>query len=429
MAVLSIGISYKTAPIEVRERLTITAGELPGALTMLGERFGSGVVLSTCNRTEVYISHAGSDTTADDVVQIVLRAKGYPAGESVPPFHHSVGMHAVRHLYRVAAGTDSMIVGESQVLGQVRGAMQAAREAGTLDTSLARLFDSAVAVGRRARRETGIGRNAVSISSAGVALAREKLGGLGAHTVLVVSAGEAGKLAARHVVEYGAGRLLVTNRSPQRAAEVAAQLGGTAVPFEALGDALAESDLVVSSSGSPGYLIDRPTVEAALRQRGERPMVFIDIAVPRDIDPAIAELPGVYVYDIDDLQTVAEGNLQGRVAEVEQVERIVEEETARFAAWWRAREAVPTIAALRKHAGDIRDAEVARTFARLPGLGEEERRRIEAMSNAIVKRILHEPITRLRDGGRGARYVEAMQELFDLPNPAAESPDPPPPPA
>ncbi|MSQ61141.1 MAG: glutamyl-tRNA reductase [Dehalococcoidia bacterium] len=421
MAIISIGLSHRTAPVALRERLAFTPEEMPGALTALRERFGGGVILSTCNRMEAYVSAAGGESQ-DDLAGAILRLKGFPADEAQPGFGRLTGMHAVRHLYRVAAGIDSMVIGESQIAGQVRDAMLAAEEQGALDPTLRRLFHSAVGVGRRARHETAIGRETVSVSSTAVQLVRRLLGDLSTLTVLLVSAGEAGKLAARHIQEFGANRLLVTNRSPERAQELVANLGGRAIPFAELGDALSEADVVLSSSAAEHYLIDRAVVEAALHRRGERPLLFIDIAVPRDVDPAVAELPGVHLYDIDAIQAIAEENLKTRSGEVDKVERIVEEETTRFAEWWRAREVIPTIAALRTRAEEIREAELARTLARLPGLGEEDRRRIEAMSAAMMKRLLHDPIATLRRR-KGSRYVEALQELFNLPGNAAREAD------
>ena len=421
MAIVSIGLSHRTAPVALRERLAFTPEEMPAALAALRERFGSGVILATCNRMEAYVTAAGPESQ-DDLAGAILRLKGIPADEAPPGFGRLTGMHAVRHLYRVATGVDSMVIGEAQIAGQVRDAMLAADEQGALDPTLRRLFHSAIGVGRRARNETAIGRETVSVSSTAVQLARRLLGDLSTLTVLLVSAGEAGKLAARHVQEFGANRLLVTNRSPERAQDLVAKLGGRAIPFAELGDALAEADVVLSSSAAEHYLIDRAMVEAALHRRGERPLLFIDIAVPRDVDPAVAELPGVHVYDIDDIQAIAQENLKTRSGEVDKVERIVEEETSRFAEWWRAREVIPTIAALRTRAEEIREAELARTLPRLTDLSEEDRRRIEAMSVAMVKRLLHEPIATLRSR-QGTRYVETLQELFRLPDNAGGEAD------
>ena len=421
MAIVSIVLSHRTAPVALRERLAFTPEEMPGALAVLRERFGGGVILSTCNRMEAYVTAAGSESQ-DDLAGAILRLKGFPSDEAQPAFGRLTGMHAVRHLCRVAAGIDSMVIGEAQIAGQVRDAMLTAEEQGALDPTLRRLFHSAVGVGRRARNETAIGRETVSVSSTAVQLAQRLLGDLSTLTVLLVSAGEAGKLAARHVQEFGANRLLVTNRSPERARELVAKLGGRAIPFGELGDALAEADVVLSSSAAEHYLIDRAMVEAALHRRGERPMLFIDIAVPRDVDLAVAELPGVHLYDIDAIQAIAGENLKTRSGEVDKVEHIVEEETSRFAEWWRAREVIPTIAALRTRAEEIREGELTRTLARLPGLGEEERRRIEAMSAAMMKRLLHDPIATLRRR-QGSRYVEAAQELFNLAENAAEEAD------
>lgn len=408
MHITLVGISHKTAPVAERERFAFAPEELSAALPRFG---GAAVLLSTCNRTEVYLT-AHHPIAAGSVIAILRELKG---GADVPDdaFYHLTDHEAARHLFRVAAGIESMVLGEAEILGQVRAAFAASTSAGSHNAVLSQLFHQAIRVGRRARSETHIGRHAVSVSSTAVALARRTLGDLSSRTVLVVSAGEAGKLAARSLVQSGAARLLVTNRSRERARELAADLGGQPVPFDRLGAALAEADIVISSSAAPEFLIGPGDVSRALAARNGRPLMLIDIAVPRDVDPAVRALPQAHVYDIDDLQAAVEANRSSREREVAKVERIVDEGVARFTAWLRTRGVVPTVAALRERADALREAELARTLKRLPELTHKERAALEAMAGALVKKLLHDPIDRLK-GSDGERYVGALRELFAL---------------
>jgi glutamyl-tRNA reductase len=306
-----------------------------------------------------------------------------------------------------------MVLGEAEILGQVRVAFAAATQAGTHNAVLSQLFHEAIRAGRRARSETHIGRNAVSVSSTAVALAKRTLGGLESRTVLVVSAGEAGKLAARNLAKHGASRLLVTNRSRERARELAADLEGDVVAFDKLGTAMSDADIVISASSAPEFLIEVKHVQQALESRNGRPLLLIDIAVPRDIDPVVREFPQVHLYDIDDLQAAVEENRSSRRAEVARVEKIVDEAVARFSAWLRERGVVPTVAALRERADVLRDEEIERTLRKLPDLTQKERAAVEAMATALVKKLLHDPIGRLK-GPDGERYVGSLRELFAL---------------
>ena len=408
MEIILVGISHKTAPVAVRERFAFSSEELPDALPRFG---GAVAVLSTCNRTEVYLA-VPHTVTAKSVIALLRELKG-DVDAPDDAFYHSTGDEATRHLYRVAAGIESMVLGESEILGQVRAAFSAATAAGTHNAVLSRLFHGAIRSGRRARSQTHIGRHAVSISSTAVALARRTLGDLSNRSVLVVSAGEAGKLAARSLAQSGASKLLVTNRTASRARELAADLDGKAVPFKELKQAMADSDIVISSSAAPDFLISKNDVVGAMRGRNGRELLLIDIAVPRDVDPAVRELPGVHLYDIDDLQALIEQNMNARRREVANVERIVDEELDRFGEWLRARGVVPTVTALLASAEEARQTEVARTFKRLKDLTPQQRERVEAMTNALVKKLLHDPITRLR-GADGERYVGAVRELFSL---------------
>ena len=408
MHITVVGISHKTAPVAVRERYAFAPEESLAALPRFG---GAAVLLSTCNRTEVYLT-AHHPITAGSVIALLRELKG--DGEAPDDaFYHFTDLDAARHLFRVAASIESMVLGESEILGQVRSAFTGATTAGTHNAVLSRLFHAAVRAGRRARSETNIGRHAVSVSSTAVALARRILGDLSCRTVLVVSAGEAGKLAARGLAASGASRLLVTSRTAGRAQELAADLGGEAIPFERLGQALAEADIVISSSAAPDYLIGRDHVAQATAQRDGRPLLLIDIAVPRDVNPAVRELPLVHLYDIDDLQALVEENKNARRSEVAKAEHIVEEELQRFSQWLGSRGVVPTVAALRARADALREEEMARTVKRLGDLTPQQQAGVEAMTNALVKKLFHDPIARLK-GEDGERYAPVVRELFDL---------------
>jgi glutamyl-tRNA reductase len=407
-----VGISHKTAPVAVREHFAFGADELPGVLSRLSERYDGAAVLSTCNRTEVYVAGPRGISDPRGVVALLSELKGEPPAEGAP-FSALTGKEAARHLFRVAAGVDSMVIGESEILGQVRAAFAAATLAGTHTLALSRLFHDAIRVGRRARSQTRIGRLAVSVSSTAVSLARQTFGDLSRRTVLVVSAGEAGKLTARSLAESGVARLVVTSRSAERASALAAELGGEAAPFETIAETMASADIVITSTGSPHFLISAELVEQAMARRGGGPLLIIDIAVPRDVDPAVRELPGVLLYDIDDLQGLAQANLHVRRSELQQVEAIVEEGVAKYSDWTHSLEVVPTVSALRSRAEAVRLTELERTLAKTK-MSANDRRRVEAMSTAIVKKLLHGPISHLKTRGEGERYIEATRALFGL---------------
>jgi glutamyl-tRNA reductase len=408
MHITLVGINHTTAPVALRERFIFTPEELPSVLTRFA---GAAVLLSTCNRTEVYLA-SHHPIAASSVIALLRELKDVPdVADDV--FYHYSGQDAVRHLFRVAAGVESMVLGEAEILGQVRGAFAAATAAGTHNAVLSQLFHEAIRVGRRARTDTAIGHHAVSVSSTAVALAKQVIGDLDSRTVLVVSAGETGKLTARNLARNGASRLLVANRRPERAKALAAELDGVPVPFEKLPSAMADADIVISSSAATEFLIGRDEVTQAVAGRNGRPLLLIDIAVPRDIDPAVREFPQVHLYDIDDLQAVVEENRNSRRKEVAKVHAIVDEGVDRFSAWLRERGVVPTVAALRERADALREAELARTLKRAPELTAQQRAAVDAMANALVKKLLHEPIARLK-GADGERYVGTLRELFAL---------------
>jgi len=407
-----VGVNHRTAPVEEREKVAFSAEDLPAALTRLDGELGGAVILSTCNRTELYATTDGDVSHAERLLIALTACKGTQLDPRLTYFlTHD---EAVRHLFRVAAGVDSMVLGESQILGQVRDAMSAGTQAGSLNSVLSRLFHCALRVGKRARSQTKISRYSVSVSSAAVALARKTVGALDGKTVLVMSAGSTGKLTARSLADCGAARILVANRTPKRAAALADSIGGRAVPFSGLPRALAASDVVISGTGAEGFVLGPELVAPAAAGRNGSALVLIDIAVPRDIDPAVREIPGVRLFDIDDVEAVSRASMRGRRREVLRVEAHVEDEVEDFVTWWRSLDVVPAIAALRERAEELRRRETERALRRLPDLSDEERERIDAMTRAIVKKMLDRPIARLKNGGDAGAYMEALQDLFEL---------------
>jgi glutamyl-tRNA reductase len=412
-----VGLNHFTSPVEEREQLAFSRQDLPNALAVMGEVLRGAVIISTCNRTELYATVPQGPTQAQRLIKLLNAAKGTDIDESHFYFHQHD--EAVRHLFRVAAGIDSMVLGESQILGQVRDAMSAATEAGALNGVLSRVSHSAISVGKRARSETHIGRHAVSVGSAAVALARKTLGNLADKTVLVISAGSMGKLAARSLAENAGARIVVANRTRERALDLAREIGpnAEAVSLSQLNEALASADIVISGTGAGGFILGQAEVSPIMAGRNGRCLLFIDIAVPRDIDPAVGDISGVSVFDIDDIEAVTNNGLNGRKRELHRVEAIVEEEVTAFLDWWRSLDVVPVIAALRERAESIRQKELDRALRRLPALDDDSRRRIEAMTSAIVKKMLDRPIARLKDGADKGLYIEALQDLFDVQRP------------
>lgn len=419
LVVTCVGLNHRTAPLPEREKLTFSTEELPAVLSRLHDEFGAAVILSTCNRTELYVTTDGDVSQAERLLGSLAACKGTQVHPRLTYFlAHD---EAVRHLFRVAAGVDSMVLGESQILGQVRDAMSAATEAGSLNGVLSRLLHSAIRVGKRARSQTDIGRYCVSVSSAAVALARQTVGTLEERTVLVISAGSTGELAAHSLAECGAARILVTNRTAERATALAGEIGGQAVPFSRLAWALAESDIVISGTGADQFILGPEQIASTVTNRDGRELVLIDIAVPRDVDPAVGQLPGVRLFDIDDIQAVSRAGMRGRRRQVLRVEAHVEDEVDDFMDWWRSLDVLPAITALRQRAEDVRRRELERTLRGLPDLDDEHRARIEAMSRAIVKKMLDRPIARLKDGADSGLYVEALRDLFGVrPGPSRE---------
>ena len=418
MHLVVIGLNHKTAPVALREKLSVSEGQLPDALKDLASREGISecLILSTCNRTEVY---AYTATKADDAVITNWMGEFFAVAviEFEPLIYSWSGHKAVEHVFRVAAGIDSMVLGEAQILGQVKTAYAAAIQAGTTGTLLGGLFQQAISVGKRARTETEIGRGAFSVGSVAVGLAKSIFDELKERVVLIVGAGEMGELTATHLLASGATTLLVANRTYERAVGLAERFGGRAVNFEDMQSAMQSADIVITSTGADEPIISRKIVSAVMHARRGRPLFFIDIAVPRDVEPGVGTLDGVFVYDIDDLQAAVESHVAQRRGEVMKVEEIIGAEVADFIVRFRALDAVPVITALRYKFEGIRLQELKRLNERLSRLTPEELELIDTTTRSIINRICHTPMLQIKDYAAredSSTRLDAIRELFGI---------------
>jgi glutamyl-tRNA reductase len=399
-----VGISHHNTPVELRERAALDRERASELARRLAGDTGEAVCLSTCNRTELYLAEESAEEGARKAEAALLALEA----ELGPALYRLRDEAAALHLFRVAAGLDSMVPGEGEILGQVRTAY----EAGSTGRVLDRLFRDALRAGRRARTETAIGESPASVSSAAAALAEQVFGDLAGRRVLLIGAGKVGELALRNLASRGAEVAFVANRSIDRAEELAAGFGGTALPLDRVEDELTRADVVLSSTSAPGWMVERRTVERALPARRGRPLFLIDLAVPRDLDPSIHELDGCYLYDIDDLQAVVAETLAGRRREAERAESIVAAEADRFREWQAALDVVPAIASLRARAEEIRTAELRRAK-----LTESERRAAESVTTAVLNKLLHLPTIRMKEAAAaadGVIYADAVRHLFGL---------------
>jgi glutamyl-tRNA reductase len=416
--IIVIGVSHRTAPLPVREALAFPRDQLRDALLRLRAETGAGevMILSTCNRVELYARQ--DDPGAVDALESFLaRYHARDGRELQAVLYRYADADAIRHAFRVAASLESMVIGEPQILGQVKEAYQAAEDAGTLGSALNALRNRSLAAAKRVRTETGIGRNAVSVSYVAVELARKIFGELKDKNVLLVGAGKMSELAARHLVRSGGRATVLGGRTFEKAAELAAALGGKAAPLESLRDELARTDIVISGTGAPGIVIQEADVEsarAARRGRHARPLFLIDIAVPRDIDPAVRKIGGVFLYDLDDLKTVAEANLRERLKESAAAEALVEREVREFLDWQKAREVVPLLNELRRRAEEIRRHELAKARRRIGPLTAEQDEAIEAATTAIVNKLLHSPTVHLKEAARESDAPEQLSLIRKL---------------
>jgi glutamyl-tRNA reductase len=416
---LALGVSHKTAPLELRERLALTEGRSVGVLGELtsSEQVREAAAISTCNRTELYLVVSDPVEAESVALGVLSRQADIRPTELLGHLYSLRAGEATRHLFRVTAGLDSMIVGEAEIQGQVKRAYELALVEGATGPILNRLFRGALTAGGRAREETGVSEKGLSISSVAVELAQRTLGDLGQRRVLVIGAGETSELVARALVARGVATVFIANRHYDRAIGLAQRFGGEAVRFDELPVQLASADIVVSATNSPHHILERDDLEQVMIGRDGRPLLLVDIAVPRDVEPSCREIAGVSLHDVDDVQQIVERNASGREAEAKRAETILDAEQRRFERWLASLEVVPTIASLRERAEEIVRRVLAENESRWEGLTEADRERLEQMARAIAGRLLHEPTLRMkRAAGSEEAYlhVTALRVLFGL---------------
>jgi glutamyl-tRNA reductase len=400
MSLVLLGINHNTAPIEVRERLAIAPSRLADATRALAHQPGirEALILSTCNRVELLTVQDGAQSNAETpgTLNFLYEYLNIPATDLQPHLYEFREREAIRHLFRVASSLDSMVVGEPQILGQVKASYTVAREVGAVSTTLEGLLQRAFTVAKRVRNETQIGSSSVSIASVAVDLARKIFDSLEGKTVLLVGAGKMSELAARHLIQQGAANILVANRTQSRAEQIAKDFKGQIIPFDQIYEQADRADIVITSTGAPQKLFGRSHGQHFLHRRRNRPMFFIDIAVPRDVDPAMNDVEGCFVYDIDDLQQVAQANLADRGREAEAAETIVTREVDKYQQRLQSRDAVPAIVTLQQNAEAIREAELARSAKRLATLTPDQQAAVEALTRSLTAKLLHPQLVALR---------------------------------
>ena len=417
MHLLLLGISHRTAPVELRERLDFQTRGLESALRALVSRRVAceAVIVSTCNRAELYAACEDAGAARDAMASFVSEYHGVDRTAIAPHLYDETDLDAARHLFRVAAGLDSLVVGEPQILGQVKEAHTAANAAHTSGALLNRLFHASFGVGKRVRTETGLGAGAVSVSFAAVSLAKKIFGDLKGLNVLVVGAGEMGKLTALHMKSQGVHQVTIVSRTMAHAARTAEAIGGAAAaPMEDLDGLLGRADIVITATGAATAVLTKAHIEAVMRPRRNRPLFMIDIAMPRDVEPAAGDIEQVFLYNIDDLQATVRENLARRASEVARAETIVSDEVDKFGQWLRSRNAIPTVVALRQHFETIRRAELDRLASTLP---PEMRGRVEDITRLMIEKLLLMPTEQLKsstDRETAAAYGDMLTRLFGL---------------
>jgi glutamyl-tRNA reductase len=419
VSVVVIGLNHRTAPLDLLERMAVDDAHLGKALGDLcgREQISEALVLSTCNRTEVYAVAERFHGAYSDIRGFLADFSFLPPEAFADHLYVHYDTAAVTHLFGVTSGIDSAVLGETEIQGQVKRAWERARDEGAAGPTLNLLMRHALEAGKRARTETAIGRHVASVSQAAVAMAGERLGGVAGRTVLVLGAGEMGEGMAVALAGAGVGTILVANRTPARAAELAARVGGRAVPLVDLPDRLADADVLLTSTGAQAPLVTRPDVEPIMAARADRPLLIVDIAVPRDVDPAVADVPGVTLLDMDDLRSFAECGVAERRREVAVVDKLLNEELERYLVATSAREVAPMIVALRQRAEAVRASELDRFRGRYDDLDARQLDMVEAVTRGLVAKLLHQPTVVLKDAAgspRGDRLVAALRELFEI---------------
>lgn len=417
MELVVIGLSHHTAPVALREQIAFTSEQAEDTLRAAGfeESMPERLLLSTCNRTELYALVETPETSRELFLDLVRRQRGIELEEHGAALYCHHGQDMVEHLFRVASSIDSMIVGEVQILGQVHDAFEIARRAGSTGPLMHRLLEAAFRVGKRVRTETEIAIGAVSVSYAAVTLASRIFSDLDKRAALLVGSGETGALAARHLLDMGIGQITVTNRTFERATALAAELGAVAVPFESLEDAMSTASIVVTATASPEPVISRDLVKHVLAGRKNRPLLILDIAVPRDVEPSVREIPNVFLYDIDAIEGLVKENLERRRREIPRVEGIIREEMELFLRWYGGLEVTPVIRELREHYERVRGHELEKVLHRFC---EKDREQVEALTRGLVNKLLHEPTMTIRElprsGAGSLARMELVRRLFGL---------------
>jgi glutamyl-tRNA reductase len=419
VSLVVVGLNHRTAAVDLLERMTVPPAGLPKALRALAERehLAEVALLSTCNRTEVYARTTRFHSGVDDARHFLADLAGLDPDDLAGSLYTYHDDAAVAHLFGVAAGLDSMIIGEAEILGQVREAWRRAEREQTTGPLLSRAFEHAIQVGKRARTETGIGRHAVSVSSAAVALAAERIGSLAGRRVLVLGAGGVGEGMAVALAGAGVGEIVVANRSAARARELARRVDGRAISLDEVPDTLVDADVLLASTGAPSVLIERGDMEDVMTRRDGRALLVVDVAVPRDVDPGVGQVFGITLLDIEALRAFGEQSLEQRRAEIGKVRLIITDELDRFRVERNQREVAPVVAALHDRADEIRAAELSRRAARLDELDPVARALVEQVTRAVVNRLLHEPTVRVKDAAgsaSGELLADALATLFAL---------------
>lgn len=416
-----LGISHKTAPVEVRELLSFSADEIELGLNRLIKKnhVEECAIISTCNRVEIYAATENVEFCLESIKDFLSEFHDVPRETLLPHIYYSIGHMAVRHLFNVASSIDSMVLGEPQVLGQVKQSYKLAAAQRTVGLILNRLFHSSFFVAKRIRTETGIGSHAVSISYVAVELAKRIFDDLSTRSVMLIGAGEMAEIAAQHLISSGIKDLLIASRRLENASLLAGKLNGRSIGFDEVFYHLKDVDIVIAATGSQDFIVKPHHLREAMKLRNNEPMFLIDIAVPRDIDPRIEDMPDVYLYDIDDLRNVSEENIKTRKESLNKAEEIVLEVEKSFELWLSGLKAVPAIIDLKKRFEIIKDSEVSKALDKLGGISEQDRYVVELMASRIVSKILHNPLTKLKkesSTSMGALYVDSIKKLFDLDN-------------
>lgn len=417
MTLLAVGFNHTTTPVDLRERLAVPFDELSSSLSVLVDDLGlqEAMLLSTCNRTEIYGVHADT-SAAEEVAGALAKMRGVDFAKVRAHAFARQQRQAVEHIFRVAASLESIVVGEPQILGQVKEAYQAARAAGTLGSILDRCLTMAFHGAKRVRSETMVSRGAASVASVSVDLARSIFGATAQHRVMLIGAGEMCRQAGLHLRASGAGSLTVVNRGEARGNALAKEVGGVYEPWDNLPEALTRADVVVSGTGAAGHVVDRKQIKAAMRARRGAPLFIVDMAVPRDVAPEVGKLSQVYLYNVDDLQEIVRDNLSARAGEVEKANTLVDEEVEAFLRWNRARSVSPMLQALEHYGRDLCAQEVQRTLKKLGTVTDDQRAAVEALGHSIMRKLLHHPLSTMRGAGEQGRVdlIRAIEEIFPV---------------